>query len=293
MSKVKTSARQKSGQLAGLAGLVCNLVLFVVKIIFGVISNSAVVIADGINSLTDTASSMVAILGFRMSSRREDSEHPHGHGRMEYVSGFIISMIIIMTAISFGQFAIGRIMNPEPIEETPILYTVLVGSIVVKIALTLLLHRINKKVGSATLMASIKDNVSDVLSTSITLIALVAAPRTSFPVDGIAALLVTVVVLWSGITSFLDNMSLLVGEKVDRRVPRKIRVIVRAHEAFVKVIEIEMHDYGPESRVAVIMVGLKQGVSHEQLERDLRHTKKELEELLGIDATIYWAPQKG
>jgi cation diffusion facilitator family transporter len=293
MSSRHRSLRQQTGQKMGLFGFGCNLVLFIAKIVIGVFSNSAAVIADGVNNLTDCASSIVAIIGFRFSSNKHDKKHPYGHGRLEYVSGFTISIIIILTAASLTQFAVSRILDPQVISTGFVLYTVLVVSIIAKLFMAYGYYIVNKTIRSATLMASLKDSLSDALVTLITILSLIVSPIMNIPIDGIVGLIVVGFVFWSGISSLLDNMSLLLGEKVDSTVTKRVKETILSYKSFVKIESVEMHDYGPESQIAIIKVRLASSVSVYELEDDIRSAKDELREEFRVNATIFWSPVQG
>ena len=290
MMKREVTIRQKIGFRAGVVGVGTNLMLFGGKFVMGMISGSVAVMTDSFNNLIDLVSSIVTMVGFRMSAKRGDAMHPHGHGRMEYVAGFVISMLIVATAVTFGQLAISRIINPVDVETSVVLFGILSVSILGKLGLAVYFRLVNEKIDSATLIASAKDSLSDALITSVTVIALLVAPVTSIPVDGIAGLAVAVFILVAGLTSFFENVSLLLGENVDTKISKKIRRIVLSKDAFAKVQLIEMHDYGPESRKVIVKVVLKKGVVAGKVEVDLMNAKTELKDKLDVDATIYWSP---
>jgi cation diffusion facilitator family transporter len=279
-------SRQKVGCRIGLIGIVCNLFLFAGKLAAGLVSGSVAVLADGFNNLTDCVSSVITIVGFRLSGRAGDKDHPYGHGRMEYISGFVISILIIMTALSFGKIALERIINPRQVNVSNTLLAVTALAVVVKVALFLYTKYKNKDMRSTTLTASMKDSFSDALVTSITLLSFLLEPFTAIPVDGFAGLSVTAFVLWSGASSFLENFNLLMGQGADQDLSKAVRQTVLAHEVFVEVVSLTVHDYGPETRLSTLSVSLNKSPHSAEVQNALAEVNAELKEKFALDNTI-------
>lgn len=269
--------------------LVCNLVLAVGKLVLGLLSRSAAIMADGVNNLMDCIGAAAVVGGFRMAGRKKNATRPYGHGRMEYVSGFIVSMLIIVAALQMGQFAVERIVNPVEVEASMLAVFVLVGSIVAKAAVAIYLMRTNRKIDSKAIDAATRDSVADSCATAVVLMSMAVAPMTDLPVDGIAALVVSGFILACGVKVFLEHVNLLQGGGIDKSLKNKVRKIVSEHGIFERVVAIDMHDYGPENREAIVMVDLRPGVSREDVESEIVRVKKDLEEELSVSAVIYWA----
>ena len=283
--------RQVRGLKVGLVGLVGNLVLFGVKIVVGWLSGSIAVVVDSVNNFLDSASSVITVLGFRFAARKGDRGHPHGHGRVEYIAAFVISIIIIVTAILLGAASVGRIISPVVVESSTVFVVVMGLAVVGKGLLALFYILENRKIQSEMLTAAGRDAVSDILATSVTLVALVLAPLTEFPVDGVAGLTMSVFILWLGGKSFGTNFSLLIGRSADRKTMMGIRKIVLSCEAFAEIESLDFHDYGPESREALVKVRLAPGVSKYKIERDIDLVQQEMLSVYSAMAVIYWAPK--
>jgi cation diffusion facilitator family transporter len=285
------SERQKAGLTTGVFGLSCNLVLSAAKIVTGLISNSIAIYSDGMNNMLDSLSALTVIFSFCYSGKRKDKEHPHGHGRSEYIGGFVISFLILVTAATLGQQSIARIIEPEKIQTTPVLFVVLVASVVMKIGMALFYRRRNRKVNSTVLSASSRDSLSDAFTTTAIIIAMIFAPLSDLPIDGVVSLLLVLFIARQGLVSFFENFTFLLGKSTDPKTLRLIRRTVLATASFTKVSAIDMHDYGPEQHSAIIKAELKKGVHRAQLETDITAIKHQLKSKHNIDATIYWPPE--
>ena len=283
------SDRHKKGQKAGAVSMLLNFALFVGKMFAGLASNSITIVADSFNSLADCGANVATIMGFRFGAKKADEWHPFGHGRMEYVAGLVVSMIIFATGLKVGIDAVGRILRPEAVEFSWAAAIICVVAILAKIGLAVYLKLANNDIRSKTLDASIVDSISDTLATSVALAALILAPITDWPVDGVLGLGVTVFILVAALRAFGDNMTLLLGQGLKREELRKIRKIISRHEAFGKVERLDVHDYGPESRVLIVMVQLMMAPHSEEFEAEMNDCKQRLCEEFGFEEVIiYW-----
>ncbi len=283
-----TSSRKKVGCQIAVIGLLVNFILFTGKFIVGVSSNSIAIIADSLNNLMDCTSSLIIFIGFRLATRGKDKNHPYGHGRMEYISGFVVSMLITITAISFGKAALERIIHPQEVDFSLVLLFIPISAIIVKLVLAYYIRYKNKLIQSATLSAASKDSFADALITSMTLLSLIDLPFIAFPLDGLVGLIIAGFVLWTGITSFIENMSLLLGKGVDADLLKEVKKTILTHDVFAGIQTLEIHDYGPESRIAMIQVLLNQRFHVEQVQEIQKEVCVELKEKFNLDATLYW-----
>ncbi len=283
-----TSSRQKTGCRIAVVGLFANLILFAGKFIVGISSNSIAIIADGLNNFMDCTSSLVIFIGFRLATRGKDKNHPYGHGRMEYISGFVVSILVSITAISFGKAALGRIIHPQEVNISVMLLFIPISAIIVKLVLAYYIRRKNKLIRSAALSAAAKDNFADALITFMTLLSLVDIPFITFPLDGLVGLIIAGFILWTGITSFIENMSLLLGKSVDADLLKEVERTILAYDIFSGIQTLEIHDYGSESRRAMIQVLLNQKSHVEQMQEIQKKVCVELKERFDLDATLYW-----
>jgi cation diffusion facilitator family transporter len=283
-----TSSRKKVGCRIAVIGLLVNLILFAGKFIVGVSSNSIAIIADSLNNFMDCTSSLIIFIGFRLATRGKDKNHPYGHGRMEYISGFVVSMLIAITAISFGKAALERIIHPQEVNFSLVLLFIPISAIIVKLVLAYYIRYKNKLIQSATLSAASKDSFADALITSMTLLSLIDLPFIAFPLDGLVGLIIAGFVLWTGITSFIENMSLLLGKGMDADLLKEVKKTILTHDVFSGIQTLEIHDYGPEARRAMIQVSLNQKSHLEHMQEIQKEVCVELKEKFDLDATLYW-----
>lgn len=281
-------SRQRLGQRTGAMGLAVNAILFITKLALGIITNSVSILADSFNNLTDCASSLVTILGFKLSNKDKDDKHPYGYGRMEYISGFLVSFLIIGTAFSLGKTAIVRIMHPQPLRGSSLFFLILVLSIAMKLALACYIQFVNRTIRSATLRATFKDSLADAVVTAITLIAFLLAPTTALPLDGITGLIVAVIILWSGITSFRENLDLLLGMGASNDLSERVIRTVLKYDAFDKVEAFHVYDFGPETQTAFLQVSLKFSPHLNKVQTAIKEVSAEIKQQFDLDVTIYW-----
>lgn len=291
-NKSSEERREKAGRRSGIMGLMGNLMLAVIKAAAGVMSNSVAVTADAMNNLTDCASSLVTLLAFTLSSREKDKVHPYGHGRMEYICGFVISLLIMYTGVSIGLDSGKRLFIPQDITITGVTIAVLGIGIAVKACMAWCIYRWNKNVDSAALRAVLKDNLLDAAATAVTLAGILAAPYTSLPVDGIHGIAVSAFILKSGFNSFRENFVLLLGEGIDSVTEDGIRQIVSQYIPAKAVEEISLHDYGPESRLVYIKIEFPPAYKVNYVSELLSCIGKRIEQELQLDAAfILGTPQ--
>ena len=290
----KYSPRLQIGKRVGIAVIIENAVLFIATCAMGYIGNSVSVLADATNNLMDCASSLATLIGFKMCAKPADEHHPNGHGRMEYISGFVVSLFIISAALSFGKKAVLRIIKPQAADMPPELFWIPITAIVLKLCLAFYTKYLNKKVGSAALGAMFKDSISDAALTVMTMISLLLSPLTALPLDGIISLIISGVILWSGITSFVEHLDLLIGRGQDEKMNDQIsRIVLADRNIFCSILSIVTFDYGPEKQFAFIQVALQNGLSPETAQAEVRNIIQELKSALDLDATIYWDSKIG
>lgn len=290
MHKRHRQERRKSGVFTSGMAILGNLVLFAIKLTVGLLSGSIAVIADGANDLLDSASSVIALFGFHASNRRRDAKYQHGYGRIEYISSLVVSITIIMTALSLGYMSVWEIVRPSPIDTTWWMVVLVIVTIAGNGLLALFYYIQNRKLESPLIRAAAKDSLNDMMSTSVTLLALVLAPVTDLPVDGIAGVGVSGLILFIGLKSFMESSRLLIGSRPEKDLASKIRRTVLGFDSFAKIVRMDFHDYGPTMREAIIMVELTQYASRGNLDRDIHDAKQILYGEYAVKTTIYWAP---
>ena len=246
--------RAAAGRLSGIVGIVCNLLLFALKLAVGTLSGSVSITADAMNNLSDASSSIVTLLGFHLAEKPADDEHPFGHARFEYLSGLAVAALILIIGYELAQTSIGKILNPAPVELKLVTVAVLVGSIAVKFWLSRFNTKLGLMIDSATLMATAADSRNDCLATGAVLLAAVIERLTSWQVDGIMGLAVAAFILWSGCNMAKETISPLLGECADPEQRQLIADFVSAQPKVLGYHDLIVHDYGPGQRFASLHV---------------------------------------
>ena len=241
------SVRQQYGVLCGGLGIVLNLVLFAGKFVVGSIAGSVAFIADAFNNLSDAGSSIIELLGFKLSSRKADPEHPYGHGRMEYISGLVISFLVLLMGVELFKSSVQSILHPQPVNISNLSIVVMCIAICVKLYMMYYNFSLAKKIDSATLRATALDSQNDAIASSVVIIAFLTAKyaKITLPVDGIAGVVVSVFILFGGISSVKDTMAPLLGDAPEPEFIKSIEADVMKHSPICGIHDIVVHDYGP------------------------------------------------
>lgn len=240
-----SSVRQKYGILCGGVGIFLNLILFTFKLIFGTITASVAIVADAFNNLSDAASSCVQILGFKLSGRKPDPEHPFGHGRIEYIAALGISFLILLMGVELIKSSVESLIHPEPVVFSTTAVVVLVVSIMVKAYMYIYNHRIGKKIDSVAMEATAKDSLGDTITTFLVIVSLIASNFTTFPVDGIAGIIVGFFILKTGYESAKETVNLLIGVAASKDFAKEIEDELLKFHNIVGMHDLIVHDYGP------------------------------------------------
>ena len=239
------SIRQKYGYLGGFVGIACNVALSGAKIAIGLMINSIAITADAVNNLSDAASSIITVIGFKITNKPADREHPFGHGRIEYISAMVVSFMVILVGFEFLKSSFERVRNPEAVKFDIIPFSVLLISIGVKVWLSRFYKRIGRKIGSKTMEASAADSLSDVITTSVVAMSLLASLWTAFPADGYVGLLVSALIIYSGISLTKDTLNPLLGEAPEPEFIRSITEKVLSYDGIIGIHDMIVHNYGP------------------------------------------------
>ena len=281
-----TEVRTRYGMLASVVGIFCNVLLFSVKLAIGLILSSLAVTADAFNNLSDAASSIISFVGVKMAGKPADAEHPFGHGRIEYIAALIVSFLVIEVGFTFFKSSISKIMHPEEITFDPVPFIILILSILVKLWMAFFNNKLGKRIDSKVMLATAADSLGDVITTSATVISIVICHFTSINVDAIAGLIVSGIVIWSGVSIAKDTLEPLIGQRVPSELYQKITDMVESYEGIVGAPDLIVHNYGPNRSMATIHAEVPNDVSieasHEIIDRIERDAKKELNILLVI-----------
>ena len=237
--------RTKYGKLAGIVGIVTNLILCVSKIVIGLLVNSIAVIADGVNNLTDTASSAITLIGFKLSSKPEDVEHPYGHARFEYLTGMVVSLLIIVLGIKLLTTSVDKVINPDPLLFSPVTVPVLILAIGIKVWQAMFNLRTGEEIQSTTLKATGMDSRNDVIATGAVLISVLIAKFTGLQLDGYMGCIVALFIICSGIHLIRETSSPLLGKAPEPELVKEIEERICSEQGVLGIHDLVVHDYGP------------------------------------------------
>ena len=254
----KPKIRAKVGKLSGFVGILCNLLLFAGKLLVGTLSGSVSITADAMNNLSDATSAIVTLIGFRLAEKPADEDHPYGHARYEYLSGLAVAALIIVIGFELGKTSVEKLLSPTPVEFSPWVAAVLVGSILVKLWLSLFNTRLGKLISSHTLLATAADSRNDCISTGAVLIAAVLETACNWRVDGIFGLAVAAFILYSGVNLAKETISPLLGETASPELRELIISVVTGQPKVLGYHDLMVHDYGPGQRFASMHVEMSQ-----------------------------------
>ena len=281
-----TEVRTRYGMLASVVGIFCNVLLFSVKLAIGLILSSLAVTADAFNNLSDAVSSIISFIGVKMAGKPADAEHPFGHGRIEYIAALIVSFLVIEVGFTFFKSSISKIMHPEEITFDFVPFIILILSILVKLWMAFFNNKLGKRIDSKVMLATAADSLGDVITTSATVISIIICHFTSINVDAIAGLIVSGIVIWSGISIAKDTLEPLIGQRVPTGLYQKITDMVESYDGIVGTHDLIVHNYGPNRSMATIHAEVPNDVSievsHEIIDRIERDVKKDLNILLVI-----------
>ena len=236
--------REKYGLLSGAVGLFCNFLLFAAKLLIGFTTGAISIAADAVNNLSDGLSSLISMIGFKVSGRAPDAQHPFGYGRTEYIAGLIVSLLICVVGVQFLQTSASRILHPEPVTFTVVSAVVLVLTMLVKLWMGAFNHCVGTRIDSPTLLAAMQDSINDVITTGVVLIGMVAGRFTTLPVDGVIGVLVALFIIWAGIGIARDTLSPLIGQAADREVVKAIGDTVLESPGILGIHDLIVHNYG-------------------------------------------------
>lgn len=272
---------------AGIVGLGCNLILAALKFLIGMTANSIILIADAANNLTDGISALLTIWGFRMEAREKDELHPYGHGRIEYVTGFLISLLILGTGFGVGKEAVGRILHPETvIVSKPVIIAAVFG-ILIKLGMMFYCRWKNKNLNSPALEAARRDSLNDAGESFFTLVCLFLMPHSTIPLDGILGLIMAGHIVVSGIAGLWDNLALLLGEGMSQETEIELRKVLSEFPEIESVEEIMFHDYGPDKKVAVAAVNFVINCDKDAKRRVVDNVIRFCRDTMNIELSLY------
>ncbi len=237
--------RQAYGILCGSVGIFFNVLLAVGKFIAGLLSGSIAIMADAANNLSDAGSSLIVLFGFKLAGQKPDPDHPFGHGRVEYISGLLVSVLIIYMAFELLKSSVDAILHPGEISFEPVILVILLASILVKLYMFLYNRKIGKRIHSEAMLATSMDSLSDMGATAVVLISMLVSHYTSLQIDGICGVLVALLIFYAGFNSAKETINPLLGQPPEPEFVKRIEDIVGAEEAIIGIHDLIVHNYGP------------------------------------------------
>lgn len=286
----KGALRQAYGMLCGIVGILLNICLCIGKFIAGTVSNSIAITADAVNNLSDAGSSAVTLIGFRMAGAKPDPEHPFGHGRIEYISGLVVSAAILLMAYELIRDSIQKILHPEETEFSLLVVVILVVSILVKLYMCFYNNSIGKKIDSAAMRATAIDSLSDTCATTVVLIASLVGHFTGLHIDGWCGVLVGCFILYAGVSAARETLNPLLGQPPEEEFVEQIDHIVMAHPGVRGIHDLIVHDYGPGRQMISLHAEVPAEGNILEIHDMVDNIENELREKLGCDATIHMDP---
>ena len=286
----EAALRKEYGILCGAVGIALNVLLFAGKFFAGTLSGSIAITADAFNNLSDAGSSFVTLLGFQLAGQKPDSDHPFGHGRIEYLSGLAVSMLILLMGFELAKSSLDKILHPAPVDSSWLVIAILCVSIAVKLYMSFYNRSLGKKLNAPAMLATAADSLSDSVATTAVLIATLVGRFSSLMIDGWCGILVAAFILWSGFNAAKDTINPLLGTPPTHEFVDQIKHLVMAHPAIIGIHDLIVHDYGPGR----VMISLHAEVSASEnvleLHDEIDNVESELREKLGCEAVIHMDP---
>lgn len=286
----KNTVRQMYGMLCGILGIVLNVMLFAGKFIAGLLSNSVAITADAVNNLSDAGSSFVTLIGFKLANQKADTEHPYGHGRMEYISGLVVAAAILLMGYELAKDSVSKIITPQETEFSWVVIGILLVSIGVKVYMFYYNNSVAKKFDSPAMAATAKDSLSDSVATGVVLISALVSHYTSLKIDGFCGLLVALLIFYAGYSAAKDTLNPLLGQKASEEFEKEIEAIVMAHEEVCGVHDLFVHDYGPGRQIISLHAEVSADSDIMMIHDVIDNIENELRVRLNCDATIHMDP---
>ena len=284
------AVRERYGILSGAVGIVLNLLLSAGKLFAGLMTGSISITADAFNNLSDAGSSVVTLVGFKLAGQKADDGHPFGHGRMEYLAGLLVSLMILLVGVELGRSSIGKILRPEAVDFSLVSTGILAASILVKLWMGQFNRGLGRKIGSAAMAATAADSLSDAVATAAVLAGTLVNRFAHVNIDGWVGLAVAVFILRSGWGAAKDTINPLLGESPDPELVKQLRELVLSHPQVVGMHDLIIHDYGPGRRLCSFHAEVPQDADILDAHDAIDHIEREIKEKFGIETTVHMDP---
>lgn len=284
------AVRKAYGTLGGIFGIICNLLLFIIKLAAGLITGSISITADALNNLTDMGSSIITIIGFKMASKPADSDHPFGHGRIEYMASFIVSGLILMVGGELLISSIKNIINPVSVTYNKTAIIILAASVIIKLFMFGTVRSLGKAIDSATLIATAQDSINDSITTAAILVSIPLSNIFSFQLDAYIGLLISLFILYSGLKSAKETLDPLLGQPPTSEMVENITNLILSFDNFLGIHDLIVHNYGPGRTFASVHVEVSSKSDIVRAHEQIDLCENLVAEKLGILLVIHMDP---
>ena len=282
--------RNKFGVLGGAVGIVVNLILVAIKVSVGLITGSIAITADGFNNLSDAASSIITIAGFKLSNMPADKEHPFGHGRIEYISSLIVSFLVILVGLEFVKSSAIRIFNPSKVDFEIIPFILLIVSILLKLWLAGFNRYIGNKIDSKALKAAAVDSLGDVFASTCVSISFLASKFTNFPIDGYVGVVVALIIVYSGVSLVKETLNPLLGEAPDPELVKELESLILSYPHISGIHDLIIHNYGPGRCMASVHAEIPSDMDIMEIHNIIDKAEREISQKLELYLVIHMDP---
>ena len=284
------NVRQKYGVLGGVLGIICNIFLFIIKIVVGFTIGSIAVISDAFNNLSDFGSALVSVIGARLSGKHADEGHPYGHGRAEYISAFLIGILIVVFGIELLKSSVSEILNPVVIGYSTIAIVILSISIPVKLWMWHYNRFMGKRINSPILLAAAKDSLNDLIATCGVILSASLSPIVDFPLDGIAGVCISLMIIWAGAGVVRNIIDKLLGAAPSPELIESIEEKLLAEDKILGTHDLMVHDYGPGRTIASVHAEVPDDLSIVEVHNVIDAIENDILRELGVDIVIHMDP---
>lgn len=286
----KPEVRVRYGMLGGALGIICNIILFAVKLFAGFMTNSIAVISDAFNNLSDTGASVISLASSKLSGMSADEGHPYGHGRAEYIASLLVAILIIIFGMELFGSSVGKIISGDKAVLNPTALILLLFSVAVKLWMWSSNTFMGKKINSTVLLAAARDSLNDVAATSAVIVSAIIAPFVSLPIDGITGAAVSVLILWTGYGIARDTIDRLLGQCPDEGLAEKIKNMVLDNDTVLGVHDLMVHDYGPGRIIASIHAEVPSELSLKEVHDVIDAAERRIGRELNVEIVIHMDP---
>lgn len=284
------NVRNAYGKVAGVFGIFTNLILGIIKFVIGIISNSVSIMADAINNIADTASSILTIIGFKLASKKPDKKHPYGYARYEYISGFVIALLMLLMGLTFAKESIIKIFNPEELTINAVTYIILTIAIVGKCIQMFVYLDFAKAINSNTLKTNAIDTRNDIISTTTILISMIIMGIFNINIDGYLGLLVSGLIIYSSIGLIKEVLEPIIGIIPTEERIKEVTEKILSYDCVRGIHDLVIHNYGVHNDFITVHVEICSDMDIMKAHDLMDNIEKDFKTELGTDLTIHMDP---